>query len=405
MSTFRPLLPATAKIDRGPPLGSLQKRKQRSQACEACRSHKTKVLPSLAKELVQVLIRLQCTGERPICAACLTRQTTCRYVETESRQAKRKYEDLRAHRSAHEELLSLMRTLPEQGAVELFRRVRASGDFKATLTHIRDGDLLLQMHLVPETCLRYELPYSRDIPSSLLASGSPYLDSMIYEAASQRASHSHIPPATATGSEQRVPPEGTLSTYMSPYVKPYHAAVFTEPRLENARPSDWTNVSKDDVLMRNLLAAYFTHDYPSWPVFHKDHFLDDMASAQMEKQRMFCCSSLLVNATLAFACVSQSFDGIVNTLIIFYSYAVSKFRIAVGTGILKLLDTDLSLRQRGFGKSRLSMANTANSHPSRGRHSYASFTTPTAWTSLGASTACKLWPSRKNCDYLMGMRM
>ncbi|KAL5400416.1 hypothetical protein PMIN03_012393 [Paraphaeosphaeria minitans] len=238
---LRPLLPATTKVDRGPPLGSAQKRKHRPQACEACHSHKT-----------------MCTGERPICGACLTRHSSCRYLEPEARQIKRKYEHLLKHRSAHEELLGLMRTLPEQDAVELFRRVRAGGDTEATLTHFKGGDLLLQMHLVPETRLRYELPYSRDIPALLLASGSPYLGSIIYEAASQRALHSHLLGTIAPGSEQRVFPEGTSSMYKSPYVKPYHAAAFIEPRLEAARPSDWTNVSKDDVLMRELLAAYFT---------------------------------------------------------------------------------------------------------------------------------------------------
>lgn len=395
--SIRPLLPATAKVDREPPLGSAQKRKQRPLACEACRSHKTKVLLSLAKKktLFEVLTRLQCTSERPTCGACLTRKTSCRYVETEARKTKRKYEDLQKHRSAHEDLVSLMRTLPEQDAVELFRRVRAGGDLEATLNHVRDGDLLLQMHLVPETRLRYELPYSRDIPALLIASGSPYLDSMIHEAALQRVSHSHIPHTTATGSEQRVPPEGTVSTYMSPYVKPYHAAVFAEPRLETARPSDWTNVSKDDVLMRNLLAAYFTHEYHSWPVFHKDHFLEDMASSQKEERRTSCCSSLLVNVTLAYACVSQLIKGMVNVLITLYSYAVSKFRIVSSTGNQKLLDTDLSLRQKGSGECRLSVASTADSCRSRLHYSCTLFTIPTAWTRLGVFTACKVLPSLK----------
>jgi hypothetical protein len=297
-----------------------------------------------------------------------------------------------------------MRTLPEQDAVELFRRVRAGGDLEATLNHVRDGDLLLQMHLVPEIRLRYELPYSRDIPALLMASGSPYLDSTIYEAASQRVLHSHILHTTVTESEQHVSPEGT-STYMSPYVKPYHAAVFIEPRLETVRPSQWTNVCKDDVLMRDLLAAYFTHEYHSWPGFHKDHFLEDMASSQKEERRTSCCSSLLVNVTLAYACVSQLIEGMVNVLITLYSYAVSKFRTVSSTGNQKLLDTDLSLRQKGSGKCRLSVASTADSCQSRLHYSCTSFTIPTAWTRLGVFTACKVLPSLKKCGYLMEIRM
>ena len=175
----------------------------------------------------------------------------------------------------------------------------------AIVNHVKDGDLLLQLQLVPETRLRYELPYSRDMPSLLLTSGSPYLESLIYEAASQRALQSQVHKTIATEPEQRVFPEDyTSPMYQDPYVKPYHAAVFVEPRLENARPSEWTTVSKDDALMRDLLAAYFTHEYHLWPVFQKDYFLEDMADVKTERRRTPCCSALLVNAILAYACVS-----------------------------------------------------------------------------------------------------
>ncbi|KAF2624882.1 hypothetical protein BU25DRAFT_347202 [Macroventuria anomochaeta] len=283
--SFRLLLPATTKQDRGPPVGSQQKRKIRAQACEACRLYKTK-----------------CSGERPTCAACLTRMATCRYVESEARQAKRKYEDLRKKQSTHEELLSLMRMLPEQDALDLFRRVRAGEDAGSILSYTRDGDLLLQMRLIPETRLSYELPYSRDFPARLLVSESPYLNSTIYEVASQRAPYSEISEVTATEPQRRILPGIDSLVYQSQYVKPYHAAAFVEPRLNAARPSEWTTVCKDDALLRDLLAAYFMHEYHLFPAFHKDYFLEDMATAQSDRRRMSCCSALLVNATLAYAC-------------------------------------------------------------------------------------------------------
>jgi hypothetical protein len=198
-----------------------------------------------------------------------------------------------------------MRTLPQQDAVDLFRRVRAGGDTMSILSNLRDGDLPLQMRLVPETRLRYDLPYSRDFPARLLVSGSPYLDSIVYEATLQYASNSEVRDVTATEPQRRILPDVNSLLYQSQYVKPYHAAVFVEPRLENARPSEWTTVCKDDVLLRDLLAAYFTHEYHLFPVFHKDYFLEDIATAQKQRQRTSCCSALLVNATLAYACVSQ----------------------------------------------------------------------------------------------------
>ncbi|EMD69258.1 hypothetical protein COCSADRAFT_130800 [Bipolaris sorokiniana ND90Pr] len=274
--SFRQILPATGRVDRGPPVGSIdnQQKKSRSQACEPCRISKTK-----------------CTSEKPTCRACLERNTVCRYVETEARQAKRKYEDLRREQSAHEELIRLMQTLPEQDAFELFKRVRARGDVSAILNHVRDGGLLSQMQLIPETRLRYELPYSRDMPELLRTSGSPYLGSLIYEAVSQ-----------STEPQQSVVPAKTAQTYQDMYVKPYHAAIFVEPRLENTRISEWTTVCGDEGLMRKLLDAYFTHEYHIWPVFHKDYFLEDLSSVKSPNSRTSSSFASLVNATLAYAC-------------------------------------------------------------------------------------------------------
>ncbi|EUC50478.1 hypothetical protein COCMIDRAFT_32300 [Bipolaris oryzae ATCC 44560] len=285
---FRQILPAAGRVDRGPPVGSTgnqQTRKPRSLACESCR-----------------ISKIKCTSEKPSCKACLERKTVCRYIETESRQAKRKYEDLRKKQSAHEELFGLIQTLSEQDAFDLFKRVRAGGDVGAILDHVRDGDLLLQMQLVPETRLRYELPYTRDIPALLLKSGSPYLGSLVYEAVSQRALSSKVHGPTNTEPQQSVVPARATQTYQDMYVKPYHAAIFVEPRLENTRISEWTTVCGDEGLMRKLLDAYFTHEYHLWPVFHKDYFLEDLSSVKSLNAKTSSSFASLVNATLAYAC-------------------------------------------------------------------------------------------------------
>jgi hypothetical protein len=71
----------------------------------------------------RVFTQTQCTNERPPCAMCLRRPSTCRYVEPEARQAGQKYKDLQNRRSVQEELLGLMRTLLDQKATDLFGRV------------------------------------------------------------------------------------------------------------------------------------------------------------------------------------------------------------------------------------------------------------------------------------------
>lgn len=344
---------------------------------------------------------MQCSGERPTCGACLKRQSDCQYVETEARQAKRKYEELRKRRSVHEELFGLMRTLPEQDAVELLRRVRG-GDPGAILNHFRDGDLLLQMRLVPETRLKYELPYSRDMPAILVASGSSYLDTTIYESIIQRASHTEI---SATDPERAFPVVES-SVHQTQYVKPYHAAVFVEPRLESASPSEWTTVSRDDVLLRQLLAAYFTHEYHLFPVFQKDYFLEDMAIGQKDKHKTHFCLVLLVNAVLAYGCVSQPvLEEITDGLILPYSTATGKSRTASGIGIPKHSATDSSRRLRGFGKRTRSVANTADLRPSRPHLSSTLCTTSTASTSSGPFMVCRVSPLLETCACSTEMHM
>lgn len=195
-----------------------------------------------------------------------------------------------------------MRALPEHDALEILHRVRAGVDAAAIVNTVKDGNLLLQLHLVPETRLQYDLPHSRDIPAWLLTSGSPYLDSTVYEAAALHIQQPRVNPSRAT-----MPGIGDSfhSQYGSEYLRPYHAAVLVEPRLQNVKPSEWSMVSKDDTLMRDLLTAYFTHEYHLWPVFQKDYFLEDMARARTANMKTPCCSSLLVNAVLAFGCVSR----------------------------------------------------------------------------------------------------
>lgn len=202
-----------------------------------------------------------------------------------------------------------MANLPEEDATALFRRIRAGEESETVLKQFRDGDLLLQMQLVPETRLEYKLPYSREFPTVLSSSGSRYLDSKIYEAAFQRPLHPGLNELAAAQPEPRILPGINSMTYQSQYVTPYHAATMIEPRLESAKPSEWTTVSKDDTLMRKLLAAFFTHEYHLSPAFHKDYFLEDMAIGQKHRTKTMCCSSLLVNAVLAWACVSYLRKG------------------------------------------------------------------------------------------------
>lgn len=170
-------------------------------------------------------------------------------------------------------------------------------DPEIVLRHFRDGDLLLQLSLVPERRYRYEFPYLREMPDFLLKAthrSNPYLDTLLYDY--KLKNDPDLP-------NQQLQADDLANEGRSTYWIPYHAAELVEPLVESIKPSSWTLVCSDDVLMRQLLRTFFLSEYQSLPVLHKDYFLEDMAAGRHD-----CCSPLLVHAVFAWACVCMP-DG------------------------------------------------------------------------------------------------
>jgi hypothetical protein len=299
----RRLLPAPSSSIIRPPVagpilsGRLAKRSLIPAACTACRTHKIK-----------------CNGERPACLSCVKKNRHCHYAtnpgETASQALRRNLGDLRDQSAVNQEMLDLLRTLPESEAQEVLRRLRSGSDVASVLNHVRVGDLLLQMSVLPETRYRYEFPYRLEMPQEYLKD-NPYLESLIYEAAALYSASSS--PKTGSDSDSNSNNNNSNNSsssnsamvarlksaeYRDLYLMPFHAAEVVDPLLTDAKPSEWTSVCKNDVLMRELLAAFFRCEYFFTSAFHKDYFLADMAARRTE-----FCSSLLVNIVLAYSCV------------------------------------------------------------------------------------------------------
>jgi hypothetical protein len=204
-------------------------------------------------------------------------------METRSQALKRRHSTLESSKEVLDELFHLLRSKPEEESLELLRRIRGQDDPEAIVKQVKDGDLLLQMALVPEARLRYQFPHVKEMPTVLQTPDNPYLSSMIY--------------AWTVGS--RSPPENAQSQQQSRYLKPFHAADLVDPVLDSVRPSHWTTVSTDDRFMRGLLSSYFLREHMWFTYINKDLFLASMAARSTS-----LCSPLLVNAVLAFACVS-----------------------------------------------------------------------------------------------------
>lgn len=203
--------------------------------------------------------------------------------------------------------------MPERDAQDILARIRSGTDIETVLSHVATGNLLLQLSVVPESRYRYKFPYISKMPTNLLTDDNLYKRPLIYEgeaiypssdeqgivgedarmegARMEGAAPAPAPPSHMEGADP--------SEHETIYLKPFHAAEVIDPLLESVKPSLWTSVHSDDALMRKLLSLYFLHEYPHFTAFQKECFLEAMAA-----QRENLCSSLLVNAILAFSCVS-----------------------------------------------------------------------------------------------------
>ncbi|KAI1393371.1 uncharacterized protein F4822DRAFT_9754 [Hypoxylon trugodes] len=248
-------------------------RRQVKAACEACRKRKSK-----------------CNAERPRCTLCVRHGTDCRYAtdpaETHSQALKRKYSEAQNQITPYEELFDLLKTKSETESLEILRRIRTGNNVDSIIRHAKDGDLLIQLSLAPESRRRYEFPYISDMPASIMLPDNLYLRSFVY-ATTFRAPPSH-------GFQSESQREGYNDDR---YLKPYHAAQIIEPNFSNINVSKWTTVTSDENILRRLLNSYLYYQHPWTAVFHMDYFIKDMAAG-----RKRFCSSLLVNSVLAAAC-------------------------------------------------------------------------------------------------------
>ncbi|KAL2134955.1 hypothetical protein VTI74DRAFT_10276 [Chaetomium olivicolor] len=291
-----PPLPASGSTT---PQSLVPARRKRGQAttaaCGACRKRKSK-----------------CDGARPICSICRDRGTVCEFdtnaAETHTQALKRKFNELQSQKSAFEEVFEVLQKRSDHEAEEVFRRIRRGADAASIMRHVTHGDVLVQLALVPEARYRFEFPYLPDMPPYLRRPDNPYLDSEVYECALR---DSHSPQQPGHRQQQLLLPDTWKATDSSsrsvygqgqrdPYLKPYSSAKVVHPWLESVKPSRWTSVSQDDVLMRKILHDYLLFEYDWFSMFHKDYFLEDMAT---ETERF--CSQLLANTVLCIGCFAH----------------------------------------------------------------------------------------------------
>lgn len=201
---------------------------------------------------------------------------------------------------SYQSLFEILKRADGSEAAAILARIRqsTSNDVESLVRHFHAGNLLLQMALKPDTRFRYVFPYMKHMPTRLVANPNvPYRTSLLYLETVEELQPEHSE-SRNTGQAET---QGIIAEDKRMYLAPYHAAHLVDPRIGSVKASVWTNITADDAFVQKLLEVYFLFEHPFYPILHKDVFLGDMVAG-----RRRYCSSLLVNAVLAQACVSDT---------------------------------------------------------------------------------------------------
>lgn len=233
--------------------------------------------------------------------------------ETLGEARQRRLGELQSRSTHYEELFNIIKTRPDPDVTAIVARIRQGARVEDVVRFVKEGDILIELSVAPDTKYTYTFPFSHRMPSLLLANAAiPYMNSLIARGAlDHRDSNSSFPPPSLAHDPNTVGQLDIDLDTWNMYQTPYHSVELVDPRVGSVKASRWTTVTVDDALVQKLIQIYFLFDFPYYTFLHKDHFLQDMVEG-----RERYCSSLLVNVILAQACVSHILNPVSPTLLI-----------------------------------------------------------------------------------------
>ncbi|XXH05172.1 hypothetical protein Hte_011597 [Hypoxylon texense] len=326
----------------GPPV---KKRTVSKAACNNCR-----------------LKKIRCDGKRPSCTACTKAGVECNFVtassdETPFMALKREVESLRRSTEDILELFDLLESAPEARSLDILRRLKSTGslaevandpsDVLASVKKDLEDDHLLPVKLSNRQLMAGLIPETQQTPEYELMMRCPtaypmlmpveiaflnladLLRPAILERPTQTklvlrlavtqltyicsarqgqestTSSSATPPA---GPSEGTPRSGMPSTLLDTgdpetgnfeHLQSLQGII--DDRLKGVNFQGWTKVPIPNELAATLVSMYLEIDHPWCPLFDADLFLNDCVQGKTH-----FCSSLLVNALLAWACQTYS---------------------------------------------------------------------------------------------------
>ncbi|KAF9874332.1 C6 transcription factor [Colletotrichum karsti] len=309
--------------------GSKRKRRATTKACNSCREKK-----------------IGCNGLQP-CSHCQRRGLACEYATISKTilnsipsGMKLLNESTAKTQRYAAELLSILRSLPDDQVRDVLQQLRAGGEASNIVASLRgqlhsayDVPFHGILHGVPppdqnslefELMVRHAIAYSPWAPTEVphldfeLSSSSRPSQSLSVESPSTAVSPmstdtpSPLPPTESessfSGHRTRIHPEPRDSSTSSQSLSGPSKfgsresglpdlPVLCDERLQKLDPSTWTNVPIPPEAARRAISLYLETDHTITALFDVDLFLDSLVSGSSR-----FCSKLLFNSLLSWAC-------------------------------------------------------------------------------------------------------
>jgi hypothetical protein len=215
----------------------------------------------------------------------------------------------------HMEFLEHLRNVPDEEAIDIIRRLRATNDTSSVLATIKGGastayrlsELETARSILPptETSIEFELGSVHGMVYPVLTPievDSIDVDVLLREAPRKlRKGLSPSPDNPSMGPEGSVSPlRGVPARRSSPFSGPLETPSWCDNRLGNIQFDYWTKVPIDNTFAANTISMYLENDHAILGFFDPDLILDDLVN-----KRLNFCSPFLLNSLLYLACVCE----------------------------------------------------------------------------------------------------
>nr|XP_036587345.1 C6 transcription factor [Colletotrichum truncatum]KAF6798287.1 C6 transcription factor [Colletotrichum truncatum] len=273
-----------------PPVRARQPSRQRktNSACDPCRKRKIK-----------------CDGRLPKCRICEHRGDSCAYTYSIRHTVTVTEGENASHSSSTDkELLDSIRTLPEDQALELLKKIRHTSE-SSPISSSNPLEQTLAQNSQPPSQSNLESEFALQHPQAYPELSPSLLPSMSPTAVLNAATTPQLLPPRQEGSPDRPAHEDSSNADVGVPPDTSREAIeydsLFDNRLRTIEVSHWTPVLIPNDLAARCISHYLEVDHAVFPLFDTNLFINDLIEV-----KPYFCSTFLVNALLCWASKSYT---------------------------------------------------------------------------------------------------